>query len=84
MNVYLMPNIGLNLFSIETAKTKGITVRIERGTLQMTDKKGRMLGHARRAGKLYYLEASTIKHTQMEEAMPAIQNNKISRATWHR
>lgn len=81
-----MPDIGLNLFSIGTAETKGITVKIERGTLHMTDKRGRTLGQARRAGKLYYLEASTTKHTRMEqeEAMPAIQNNKISRATWHR
>lgn len=85
-DVYLMPNMGLNLFSIGTAETKGITIEIERGTLGLKDKTGRMLGHAPRAGKLYYIQASTTRHTplEQEQGMPAIQNNKISRATWHR
>ena len=85
-DVYFVPDMGLNLFSIGTAETKGITVEIGKGILRLKDKTERMLGHAQRAGKLYYLQASMTRHNQLkqEQAMPAIQNNKISRVTWHR
>lgn len=68
MDIYLMPDMGLNLFSIGTAEMKGITVKMERGTIRLKDKTERMLGHAYRAGKLYYIQASTTRHTLEDPA----------------
>jgi len=85
MNVYLMPDMGLNLFSIGTAKTKGISVKIKDGLLCLKDKVGGTLDHTVHKDKLYYLQIlTTRKPVNKDKAMPAIKDSKISRATWHR
>jgi len=55
MNIYLMPNIGLNLFSIEMAKTKEILIKIKDELLHLKNKVESMLDHTVYKDKLYYL-----------------------------
>jgi len=55
MNVYLMSNIGLNLFSIEMIKTKEILIKIKNELLCLKNKVESMLNHIIHKDKLYYL-----------------------------
>ncbi len=55
MNVYLMSNMKLNLFSIKMAKTKEISVKIKDELLHLKNKVKNMLDHAVCKDKLYYL-----------------------------
>ena len=55
MNVYLMFNIKLNFFSIETVKKKEISVKIKNELLYLKNKVENMLNHIVCKDKLYYL-----------------------------
>jgi len=55
MNVYLMSNIGLNLFSIEMIKKKKISVKIKNELLCLKNKVKSTLNYAVHKDKLYYL-----------------------------
>jgi len=50
-----MPNIKLNLFSIEMVKTKEILVKIKNRLLHLKNKVEDMLNHIVDKDKLYYL-----------------------------
>jgi len=55
MNIYLMSNMRLNLFSIETAKTKEILIKIKNELLHLKNKVKSILDHTVYKDKLYYL-----------------------------
>jgi len=55
MNVYLMPNMRLNLFSIEMIKKKEISIKIKDELLHLKNKVESMLDHTVHKDKLYYL-----------------------------
>ncbi len=55
MNIYFMPNIGLNLFSIEMAKMKEISVKIKNRLLHLKNKVESTLDYVVHKDKLYYL-----------------------------
>ncbi len=55
MNVYLMSDMKLNLFSIKMVKTKEISVKIKDELLHLKNKVENMLNHAVCKDKLYYL-----------------------------
>jgi len=74
--------MGLNLFSIETAKTKEILVKIKDELLHLKDKVESMLDHTVHKDKLYYLQILMMRNSvNKNKAMPAIKDNKISRTT---
>ncbi len=50
-----MFNIELNLFSIETAETKEISVKIKNRLLHLKNKVENILNHIIHKDKLYYL-----------------------------
>jgi len=82
MNVYLMSNMGLNLFSIETVKTKEISVKIKNRLLCLKNKVKSMLNYAVYKDKLYYLQIlTTRKSVNKNKTMSVIKDNKILRAT---
>ncbi len=55
MNIYLMSNIELNLFSIEMIKKKSILIKIKNELLCLKNKVESMLSHIVHKDKLYYL-----------------------------
>jgi len=55
MNVYLISNIELNFFLIETAEKKEILVKIKNELLHLKNKVKSMLNHTVHKDKLYYL-----------------------------
>ena len=55
MNIYLISNMRLNLFSIETVKTKEILVKIKNELLHLKNKVESTLNHTVYKDKLYYL-----------------------------
>ncbi len=55
MNIYLISDIELNLFSIETVKKKEILVKIKNELLYLKNKVENMLDHIIYKDKLYYL-----------------------------
>ncbi len=55
MNVYLISNIKLNLFSIEMTEMKEISVKIKDELLHLKNKVESMLNHIVYKDKLYYL-----------------------------
>jgi len=55
MNVYFISNIELNLFSIETAETKEILIKIKNRLLHLKNKVEDMLNYTVYKDKLYYL-----------------------------
>ena len=54
MNVYLISNIKLNLFSIEMIKTKEISVKIKNELLHLKNKVKNILNYTVHKDKLYY------------------------------
>ncbi len=55
MNVYLISNIELNLFLIETVKKKEILIKIKNELLHLKNKVKNMLNYTVHKDKLYYL-----------------------------
>jgi len=55
MNIYLMSNIELNLFLIETVKTKEILIKIKNELLHLKNKVKNILNYTVCKDKLYYL-----------------------------
>ncbi len=55
INVYLMPDMRLNLFSIEMIKKKEISIKIKDELLHLKNKVKSMLDHTVYKDKLYYL-----------------------------
>ena len=55
INVYLMPDMRLNLFSIEMIKKKEISIKIKDELLHLKNKVESMLDHIVYKDKLYYL-----------------------------
>ncbi len=55
MNVYLISDIELNLFSIEIVKMKEISVKIKNELLCLKNKVKNMLNYIIYKDKLYYL-----------------------------
>ncbi len=55
MNVYLMFNMKLNLFLIETVKKKEILIKIKNELLYLKNKVENTLNHTVYKDKLYYL-----------------------------
>jgi len=55
MNVYFMSNMRLNLFSIETVKTKEILIKIKNRLLCLKNKVESILNYIVHKDKLYYL-----------------------------
>ncbi len=55
MNVYLIFNIKLNFFLIETVKTKEILIKIKNKLLHLKNKVKDMLNYTVHKDKLYYL-----------------------------
>jgi len=55
MNVYLMSDMRLNLFSIEMVKMKEILIKIKDELLHLKNKVESMLDHTVCKDKLYYL-----------------------------
>jgi len=55
MNVYLISNIELNLFLIETVKKKEILIKIKNELLYLKNKVKNMLNYTVYKDKLYYL-----------------------------
>ena len=77
-----MPNIGLNLFSIKTAKMKEISVKIKDRLLCLKNKVKNMLNHTVHKDKLYYLQILTMrKSVNKNKIMSVIKDYKILRAT---
>ncbi len=84
MNVYLMPDMRLNLFLIEMIKTKEISVKIKDRLLCLKNKVKNMLNHTVHKDKLYYLQILTMrKSVNKNKIMSVIKDYKILRATWH-
>jgi len=82
MNVYLMPDMRLNLFSIEMIKTKEISVKIKDRLLCLKNKVENMLNHTVHKDKLYYLQILTMrKSVNKNKIMSVIKDHKILRAT---
>ncbi len=55
MNIYLISNIELNLFSIEMIKKKEISVKIKNRLLHLKNKVKNILNYIVHKDKLYYL-----------------------------
>ncbi len=55
MNIYLISDIKLNLFSIETVKIKEILIKIKNKLLCLKNKVKSMLNYTVHKDKLYYL-----------------------------
>ncbi len=55
MNIYLISNIELNLFSIEMIKTKEISIKIKNELLCLKNKVKNILNYTVHKDKLYYL-----------------------------
>jgi len=55
MNIYLISNIGLNLFSIKIIKKKEILVKIKNELLCLKNKVENILNYIVCKDKLYYL-----------------------------
>ena len=55
MNIYLISNIELNLFLIETAEKKEILIKIKNKLLCLKNKVKSMLNYTVHKDKLYYL-----------------------------
>ncbi len=82
MNIYLMSNMRLNLFSIEMIKTKEISVKIKNRLLCLKNKVENILNHTVYKDKLYYLQTLIIrKSVNKNKIMSVIKDNKISRTT---
>ncbi len=82
MNVYFMPNMKLNLFSIETVKKKEILIKIKNELLYLKNKIENMLNHIIYKDKLYYLQILIMrKSVNKNKIMSIIKDNKILRAT---
>ncbi len=77
-----MSNIRLNLFSIETVKTKEILVKIKNRLLHLKNKVESILNYIVYKDKLYYLQTLTMrKSVNKNKIMSIIKDNKILRAT---